>query len=456
MDSEGDLSAIYTDVTMTFNGSHISLKAPDGSIIDYNYDFSWGNKVLNEFIIGNGAGGYYVVAQYPDELQGSYSYSYSPDFSQNQWTKVASDGNSYIFSQDDGGTATGGQINSGGDTPFMFDPCFLGGTLIDTPRGHKKIDELEVGDLVVSYDYKNSVQSTEKIIWMGQGHKIVHAHWPLDLAGYPIRILKNALSEGVPFKDLLVTPEHCVFHNGTLIPARMLVNGASIYFDISFTEYDYYHIETEKHSILLSDGMFTESYLDTGNRDHFKHSKGIHRGKGAQEANETGMAAPLCTERHDVEALHGQLIERAKQLGFPFLQNGTREPSEDPNFFLVTNKGDIIREARYTGAYRVFSIPDGVKFVELFSKASRPSDVIGPFVDDRRDLGLLIGEIKYFKPDIVDEVDIHLKRERLYGWSVLEEGRYRWMTGKAVLPLPEPHGEGGILAFQICAGGPYA
>ncbi|GBQ15653.1 hypothetical protein AA0482_1310 [Acetobacter cibinongensis NRIC 0482] len=49
----------------------------------------------------------------------------------------------------------------------------------------------------------------------------------------------------------------------------MLVNGLSIYYDKSISSYDYYHVETEQHSIIKADGMLTESCLDTVNRSSF-------------------------------------------------------------------------------------------------------------------------------------------------------------------------------------------
>lgn len=74
-----------------------------------------------------------------------------------------------------------------------------------------------------------------------------------------MRILKDTFKPGVPKKDLLITPEHCLFIDGHFIPARMLINGRSIYYDYSMTTYEYYHIETEDHSIIWADGMMTKA-----------------------------------------------------------------------------------------------------------------------------------------------------------------------------------------------------
>ncbi|WP_035367102.1 Hint domain-containing protein, partial [Acetobacter pasteurianus] len=69
---------------------------------------------------------------------------------------------------------------------------------------------------------------------------------------------------------MLITAEHCLFFEGKFVPVRMLVNGVSIFYDKSITSYDYYHVETDQHSVITADGMLTESYLDTGNRRAFR------------------------------------------------------------------------------------------------------------------------------------------------------------------------------------------
>ncbi|WP_202208906.1 Hint domain-containing protein, partial [Gluconobacter sp. Gdi] len=56
---------------------------------------------------------------------------------------------------------------------------------------------------------------------------------------------------------------------GKLVPARMLVNGASILIDRTINSYTYYHVELESHEAVWAENALTESYLDTGNRSQF-------------------------------------------------------------------------------------------------------------------------------------------------------------------------------------------
>ncbi|WP_202208907.1 Hint domain-containing protein, partial [Gluconobacter sp. Gdi] len=68
---------------------------------------------------------------------------------------------------------------------------------------------------------------------------------PVPEENWLVRIREGALAEGVPSRDLLLTQEHCMVFEGKLVPARMLVNGASILIDRTINSYTYYHVELE-------------------------------------------------------------------------------------------------------------------------------------------------------------------------------------------------------------------
>lgn len=168
--------------------------------------------------------------------------------------------------------------------------CFLSNTLIQTPSGAKAIEDLIVGDEIIAYI--NRIEAARRVTWVGQAHCTVRPDLPDDQAGYPVRILKDAIADGVPFKDMLITTEHCLFFNGKFVPARMLVNGRTIFFDKSITSYDYYHVETEEHSVIMADGMLTESYLDTGNRRSFNQKGNVFSFDGSRNLTWEDAAAP--------------------------------------------------------------------------------------------------------------------------------------------------------------------
>ncbi|MDN7352464.1 Hint domain-containing protein, partial [Acetobacter senegalensis] len=77
--------------------------------------------------------------------------------------------------------------------------CFLQDSLISTPHGTKAVEDLSVGNEIIAY--VDGVATPRRVTWTGQAHCNVRAHLPDDEAGYPVRILKDAISDGVPFKD---------------------------------------------------------------------------------------------------------------------------------------------------------------------------------------------------------------------------------------------------------------
>ena len=86
----------------------------------------------------------------------------------------------------------------------------------------------------------------------------------------PIRIHENALADGVPRRDLRISPDHALLLDRVLVPARLLINGASIVRETRCRRVTYYHVELDTHDVLLAEGAPAESYLNTGNRGDFE------------------------------------------------------------------------------------------------------------------------------------------------------------------------------------------
>ena len=291
--------------------------------------------------------------------------------------------------------------------------------------------------------------------WTGQAHCNVRAHLPDDEAGYPVRILKDAISDGVPFKDMLITAEHCLFFDGKFVPARMLVNGRSIFFDKSITSYDYYHIETESHSVIMADGMLTESYLDTGNRRVFSQKGNVVSIGSSRNLTWDDAAAPLGVRREFAEPLFRQAEARAIAAGIT-QKDAAPELTEEANLHLITDTGVSIRPAREHNGRIIFMIPTGVQSIRIASNASRPSDVVGPFVDDRRYFGVAVGDITLFEGNRSRTITSHLTDRELDGWNALEWVDCRWTSGNGLLPLGERHPNSvALIAIQIRKTGPY-
>jgi hypothetical protein len=272
--------------------------------------------------------------------------------------------------------------------------------------------------------------------------------------GYLVRIVKGAFGDDVPRRDLLVTQEHCIFVDGGLIPARMLVNGRSIFIDKSITNYTYYHVELAAHGILLAEGLATESYLDTGNRGNFANADivSLVPDFDAGHKNWADAAAPLTVAAAVVEPVWRRLNARAKHLGMPRV---TPAPAltDDPDLHLMTGDGAVIRPVRRNGETYVFMVPKSSTALRLVSRTARPSETVGPFIDDRRTLGVLVAEMTLHD----GRRKINLAGADLPGWFGNGSDAPRWTNGNAELPvaLDALRAPAAILEIRIGQAGPY-
>ncbi|MFT9019433.1 Hint domain-containing protein [Acetobacter malorum] len=350
-------------------------------------------------------------------------------------TIVPADGYTPASTQIVQDAANNGWLIENADT----ETCFLPGSMIRTASGEVPVENIVLGTELVAFDWKNGREVIRPVVWVGKAHSRVRTELPHDEAGYPVRVLKNAIADGVPYKDMLITPEHCLFFDGQFVPVRMLVNGKSIFYDTSITAYDYYHVETAEHSVITADGMLTESYLDTGNRSTFRQDGKVAalRATGARSW-EADAAAPLCVARNFVESLFRTLEARESNVENCQTPEASVTMTNNPDLHLVMTNGAVIRPVRRDGQNYSFMIPAGVDAVRIASRASRPSDVIGPFVDDRRYLGVAVSSIRFMSSKTQNQITTYLDDAGLDGWHETNgQSDSVWTNGSALLPLSE-------------------
>ncbi|NVN06769.1 Hint domain-containing protein, partial [Asaia spathodeae] len=337
-----------------------------------------------------------------------------------------------------------------GNLQVKYIPCFLAGAMILTKTGPVKVEDISVGDMVFAFEGTNKKLS--KVTWVGKKDVIVNRNIEDDLSGFPICIKRNAISENVPCTDLLITSEHCVFIDNFLIPARMLVNGDTIFYDKSISNYTCYHFELENHSVVMANNMFTESLLKSPGH-FFDDDRNIKY----QTHDKFGCnIQPIVnTERSFVEKVYNKLLENTintedhrEDYIFTQKESALCIKTKDEKFIYPSQKNN--------GVYK-FKMPSNTGSFNLLSRSGRPCDHEGPFVDDRRHLGVLIERVSVFHSKGFFECDNFLKNTSAEGWNNIESNHHcRWTNGNAELTLS---GEGiendFVLALQVKESGPY-
>ncbi|OAJ67209.1 membrane protein [Gluconobacter cerinus] len=450
--------AVISGTVTAAQGASVTISTTAGGTIDLQ-----GNGNVGLTITGSGSPTTVISGFSEDKAAGTADSLTLTDVKAADVASVTyPDADHVTFTLKDGSAVTlniigvqnvGYTLASDASGDLVYEVCFLADTLIAGPNGNIAVQDLAPGDTVTSYRDGQAYSST--VSWAGKAHCVVRPEKADDEAGYPVRILENAIALGVPFQDMLVTSEHCLFLDGKFIPVRMLVNGRSIFYDKSFTSYDYFHIETEGHSVIMANGALTESYLDTGNRRAFEQKSNVFMFGQKAKSWENDAAAALTVCRDLVEPVYRQIEQRAQELQFA-VQAPVATTVTKSNLHLVSDRGHRIQPLRTVDNRVMFMIPGDVSSVRIVSNSSRPADAIGPFVDDRRMLGVLIGDVSFFDSGVTVNIKTHLTKENLSGWHSVEHIPMRWTNGNAYLPLGARLPGGiGLLAIKVEAAGPY-
>ncbi len=143
-------------------------------------------------------------------------------------------------------------INAGAPIPI----CFTAGTLIDTYHGPQRIEDLRIGDMVMTMDH-----GFQPIRWIGRRRVAAIG------AFAPVCFAAGAIGNE---RQLLVSPNHRMLVSGyraellfgelqVLVPARFLVDGLRVYYRPGgFVEY--VHVLFDEHEIVFAEGAASESF----------------------------------------------------------------------------------------------------------------------------------------------------------------------------------------------------
>jgi collagen type I alpha len=198
------------------------------------------------------------------------------------------------------------------DTVVTVISCFAAGTRIATEHGEVAVEELRIGDRM-----RCLFGGLAPIVWIGHRSVDCRRH-PDPERVWPVRVRASTIAEGIPSRDLYLSPDHALFLDGVLIPVRRLIDRHGIE-QVRLDRITYYHIELPRHDVLLAEGQPAESYLDTGDRRNFANGGGavaLHP-DFASYAREADSCAPLVVTGRRLEHVRARLRARALPLPYP-------------------------------------------------------------------------------------------------------------------------------------------
>jgi autotransporter passenger strand-loop-strand repeat protein len=285
----GAATLAFTTLTSAGFGAYASATASTGATFAVISGFGAGD-VIDETLVGVTSATVSSVTSGGDTFETITGGTYPQTF---------------VFS----GTAIAGHIteatDAGGGVELVYTACFATGTRLLTPDGERPVEMLHEGDWLTKAD-----GSVAPVIWAGQRRIDLRAHTRPD-AVQPVRLRAGALANGIPSRDLIVSPDHAFLLDGHLIPAKALLNGVTIA-QLDWDAVTYHHVELAEHSVILAEGAAAESYLDTGNRHDFEDGPvlSLHPTFN-QQRREAGSCAPFAEQGPVVEQVRATLLARA-------------------------------------------------------------------------------------------------------------------------------------------------
>jgi Hint domain len=178
--------------------------------------------------------------------------------------------------------------------------CFLKGTKISTPSGDRLVQELQIGDEVQTLTGRKTIK------WIGYNKFTKEEGRAWQDRVMPIRVARFAIGDHTPYRDLYLSPLHCIFFNESLIPVMYLINETSIAQGTpsEMSALEYYHVELDTHEVIYAEGVLVESY-DGSNRDNFSNFMQYERLYGAECQSKMTPFAPILRYHGRRQELNG-------------------------------------------------------------------------------------------------------------------------------------------------------
>jgi hypothetical protein len=164
----------------------------------------------------------------------------------------------------------------------------LRGTRILTDCGEVAVEDLRIGDKVVTADH-----GAMPVNWIGRRRfrRSPGCRWPAEVM--PIRVSACAIDDQTPHRDLYLSRSHAVRVDGVLLPVDFLLNRRSItpapVEDVDTLQY--FHIMLQSHEVIFAEGTPAETLF--AGQEYFSNFVEYERLYGPQDEDELTLAGQL-------------------------------------------------------------------------------------------------------------------------------------------------------------------
>jgi hypothetical protein len=324
-----DISAVAGSTISVSDGASVTLSGLSAG-------------VLNSFVIGTGGtlnAGTVLTAANPISFTGTGGVLMLPEgisllsplsgFTAGNEIKTAGTISSYLYTPDlltptlggtlivtnsDGTSVATSLLGDYSSTGFVIDTdgslgvaCYCRGTLIKTEHGEVPVEDLQAGDRLVTLSGR-----VQPIKWIGR-RSYAGRFLSSNPRVLPIKFSAGSLGGGLPRRDLQVSPDHAMYLDGVLVPARSLVNDSTIQQLPSATRVDYFHIELPAHDVILAEGAASETFLDDDSRNMFHNAEEYAR-LWPDAMPDMAFCAPRFEDGYVVQSIRSQLAAIAGML----------------------------------------------------------------------------------------------------------------------------------------------
>jgi hypothetical protein len=145
---------------------------------------------------------------------------------------------------------------------------FAAGTRILTARGEIAVEILSIGDAV------ETVSGVFRpLVFLGR-RRVECARHPEPRHVCPVRVRAGAFADGLPSRDLRLSPNHAVYLDDVLIPIRSLVDGMTIVQE-TIDEVVYWQVELPEQNVIFAEGLPCDSCPDAEGRTAFENGGAV-------------------------------------------------------------------------------------------------------------------------------------------------------------------------------------